>query len=137
MTSVENESSEIPELLEISEQGLRLENVYKPYYCKKGDLYVIIAREINFRNGKNYGNLRAGIIRLTEDNDIELILPFSRNLIYADIKDDMVELAYVENRKLNTKSIFFNQEGKLNIEDFAFLYDSEDLNVLSTSSVSR
>lgn len=137
MTSVENESSEIPELLEISEQGLRLENVYKPYYCKKGDLYVIIAREMNFRNGRNYGNLRAGIIRLTKDNDIELILPFSRNLIYADIKDDMVELAYVENKKLNIKNIFFNQEGKLNIEDYAFLYDSEDLYVLNANQISR
>lgn len=137
MTSVENESSEIPELLEIAEQGLRLENVYNPYYCKKDNLYVLITREINFRNGRNYGNLRAGIIRLTGNNDIELVLPFCRNLIYANLKDDMVELAYVENKDLKTKNIFFNQEGKLNIEDYAFLLDLEDEYLLSASSVSR
>ena len=127
MSSVENESSEIPELLEIPEQNLQLINEFKPYYYKEGDLYVIIARGINIRNGINNGDLRAGIIRLfKETNTYELVLPFSKNLINAIIKEGMVKLVYVENRTLKTKSIPFDSEGKLNFDDYAFLLDEDE-----------
>lgn len=137
MTSVESETSEIPELLDIPEQGLRLINEVKPYFNKIGDLYVIIAREMNFRNGRNNGDLRVGIVRLREDNCFELILPFSKNLIYANIIGDAVELAYVENRSLKTKYIAFNNEGKLNFEDYAYLFEPEEQYILSSKSISR
>ena len=48
MTSVESEQV-IPELFEIPEQNLILRNEIEPYFNKDGDLFVIIAREINYR----------------------------------------------------------------------------------------
>lgn len=137
MTSVENEACEIPELLEIPEQDLRLINEIKPYFNKEGNLYVIIAREINYRNGINNGNLRVGILRQSDDSGFELILPFSKNLIYATIKDGIVELAYVEERKLKIKEIPFNSEGKLDFEDYAFLLEPEEQYLLRSRQISR
>jgi len=139
MTNVENDTSEIPELLEISEQDLRLINEIKPYFHREGNLYVIIAREINFRNGINNGDLRVGIIRLVNEvsKDFELVLPFSKNLIYATIKNDIVELAYVEDRKLKTSEIAFNNDGTLNFEDYAFLLEPEEQYILRSKHISR
>lgn len=137
MTSVRNES-EISELLEIPEQNLRLINEIKPYFHKEGDLYVIIAREINIHYGLNNGDLRVGIIRLDKDSDnIELVLPFSKSIICANIKDNTIEIAYVENKILKTKIISFNNEGKLNFEDYAFLLEPEEQELLSSNFVSR
>lgn len=137
MTSVENET-EIPELLEIPEQNLRLINEIKPYFHKEGDLYVIIAREINIHYGLNNGNLRVGIIKFAKDsNNIELVLPFSKNIIYATIKNNTVEIAYVENKSLQTTNIAFNSEGDLNFEDYAFLLEPEEQYLLSSKLISR
>lgn len=136
MTSVENES-EIPELLEIPEQNLRLINEINPYFQKKGDLFVIIAREINFRYGKNSGDLRVGIIRIKEDKTFELVLPFSKNIIYANINNNVVKIAYVEDYCLKNKDIELNESGRLNFEDYAFLLDPEEQYLLSSRPASR
>ncbi len=53
MTSVENEIQELPECFYIPEQDLRLINEIKPFYHKKDNLYVLVAREVEFRNGIN------------------------------------------------------------------------------------
>ena len=136
MTSVENES-EIPELLEIPEQNLRLINEINPYFQKKGDLFVIIAREINFRYGKNSGDLRVGIIRIKEDKTFELVLPFSKNIIYATINNNVVKIAYTEDYCLKNKDIELNESGRLNFEDYAFLLDPEEQYLLSSRPASR
>ena len=136
MTSVENES-EIPELLEIPEQNLRLINEINPYFQKKGDLFVIIAREINFRYGKNSGDLRVGIIRIKEDKTFELVLPFSKNIIYATINNHVVKIAYTEDYCLKNKDIELNESGRLNFEDYAFLLDPEEQYLLSSRPASR
>ena len=136
MTSVENES-EIPELLEIPEQNLRLINEINPYFQKKGDLFVIIAREINFRYGKNSGDLRVGIIRIKEDKTFELVLPFSKNIIYATINNNVVKIAYVEDYCLKNKDIELNESGRLNFEDYAFLLDPGEQYLLSSRPASR
>lgn len=136
MTSVENES-EIPELLEIPEQNLRLINEINPYFQKKGDLFVIIAREINFRYGKNSGDLRVGIIRIKEDKTFELVLPFSKNIIYATINNNVVKIAYTEDYCLKNKDIELNESGRLNFEDYAFLLDPGEQYLLSSMPASR
>lgn len=136
MTSVENES-EIPELLEIPEQNLRLINEINPYFQKKGDLFVIIAREINFRYGKNSGDLRVGIIRIKEDKTFELVLPFSKNIIYATINNNVVKIAYTEDYCLKNKDIELNESGRLNFEDYAFLLDPGEQYLLSSRPASR
>ena len=136
MTSVENES-EIPELLEIPEQNLRLINEINPYFQKKGDLFVIIAREINFRYGKNSGDLRVGIIRIKEDKTFELVLPFSKNIIYATINNNVVKIAYTKDYCLKNKDIELNESGRLNFEDYAFLLDPGEQYLLSSRPASR
>lgn len=136
MTSVENES-EIPELLEIPEQNLRLINEINPYFQKRGDLFVIIAREINFRYGKNNGDLRVGIVRIKEDKTFELVLPFSKNIIYATINNNVVKIAYVEDYCLKNKDIELNESGRLNFEDYAFLLDPGEQYLLSSRPASR
>lgn len=136
MTSVENESSEIPELIEIPEQNLHLINEVKPYFNKNEDLYVVIAREINYRYGKNNGDLRVGILRQT-NSDLELVLPFSRKVIYANIKSNTIDIAYVENMTLQTTTISFNAEGKLDFEDYAFLLEPEEQYNLNPSNILR
>ncbi len=137
MTSVENEP-DIPMLLEIPEQNLTLRNEIEPYFNKDGDLFVIIAREINFRYGKNSGNLRVGIIRKREDNlGFDLVLPFSKNIIWANINGNVIEIGYVENMELQRINIAINEEGKLDFEDYAFLLEPEDQHLLKSRLVSR
>lgn len=137
MTSVESEQV-IPELFEIQEQNLILRNEIEPYFNKDGDLFVIIAREINYRYGKNSGNLRVGIIRKTEDErGYDLVLPFSQNIIWASIDGNIVEIGYVENMELQKISLAINEEGKLDFEDYAFLLEPEDQHILKSRLVSR
>lgn len=137
MTSVESEQ-EIPELFEIPEQNLILRNEIEPYFNKYGDLFVIIAREINYRYGKNSGNLRVGIIRkMKDERGYDLVLPFSQNIIWASINGNIVEIGYVENMELQKISLAINEEGKLDFEDYAFLLEPEEQYLLKSRLVSR
>lgn len=126
MTSVKS-GEVLPDTMYIAEQNLNLVNEVKPYFRKQDDLYVIIAREIDYHNGMNNGNLRVGIIKLNDDNSYETILPFSKNLLYALFLGDKVKLVYVENKSLHTKEISFNSDRRLDYDDYAFLFKNDEV----------
>lgn len=91
------------------------------------DMCVLIANELNIKNGQNMGALMAGIIRLVPANneegfEIKLVLPFSPRLLYAKfIEDNYLELAYMKDGHIEKKVIAFDEFKNLNYDDYAFL----------------
>ena len=120
-------NNELPSVLYLEEQDLRLlldENW--SYFKQHKDMICVIGYEFNVRHGKNMGNIMAGILRIKEDK-IETVLPFSSKLLYASFTEENgVSLSYVDEGALNHKVIYFNEEGSLNFNDYAFLLNETD-----------
>jgi len=129
-----SQDSELPKVIYIKEQGLKL-YLDEPwaYFDEKENIHVLIGREFNPRQGINMGDLMAGIIELIPqveqgrtEYQMRLVLPFTKRLLYAKFKEpNGVELAYVDG-SLRFKEIELDESGNLNFADYAFLLNEED-----------
>lgn len=122
----------------IPEQNLELMISDEFVMDTNGDMTSIIGREVNYRQGMNQGNLRAGIIKKTNDSDekerYEVVLPLTVNLLFAKFNDRSgIDLVFSLDGKVQTKSIYFQEDGTLNYDDYDFLLtDSEKLELQSS-----
>lgn len=103
-----------------------------------GDMTSIIGREVNYRQGINQGNLRAGIIRKTENVDekeqYEVVLPLTVNLLFAKFNaSGGVDLVFSLDGKVQNRSIYFQEDGTLNYDDYDFLLTESEKRELQSS----
>ena len=130
-------------LLKIKEQNLLLEidNNYS-IFDYKNDLYVIIAHEFKYHNGKNTGDLMVGIIRIVKNDitnkyEIKLILPFTKKLLRAKIKDNYkIDLYYLKNDYIYFKQIDLEKDFTIPKNEYQFLLE-EDTTICHQKGLER
>lgn len=122
----------------IPEQNLELITNDEFVMDTLGDMISIIGREVNYRQCINQGNLRAGIIRKTgnvdEKEQYEVVLPLTVNLLFAKFNaSGGVDLVFSQDGKVQNRSIYFQEDGTLNYDDYDFLLTETEKHELQSS----